>query len=534
MSVSQIPSYVYNSLKFSFTDNTNSKSKQTTSTVEEQDDEISVIDLPITQNTNNLDKMTDNNKAKISDTQSEGSENVGLVACLEALQLQVDDLNKKISDQGLNKNAKKIYGNSFDRIPLPKFEGKTFYSILDGFQAKTIEIIYLPRVKFTGEGGMRVSEFLTFLTEAHDRCPVSEDDFKNILINKLQGRPMDLVNSWKRAKYSIQNIYRSLFETFSNAITSTEAREKLSNYSFPRHFKIAQILSELTMLADYAVQGGADTDQSQLLATIYVQDALQKSLPLAAYKLCYAQINEKRREINKEPMVSELVISILEKAPEIDLELTTSRHHKFGINRKLFSVLNKNNDKPDKIDRPTNPRPMIAAIAGSKSAQYNNKKFDKTKAASNRTTNRFNASKLNKYIPKKLQGRRDLRKNVYAKINNYKPNQESNGKSSGQNPRNNNLNAKSNSSKKVLKCSFCGALGHSASNGCWSIMDDQFKLFEGPISQVECSNCKDKLKLKLYHMVKFCPLRERMLKAYKEGLVTPRGIFRKWVSENNI
>lgn len=472
-------------------------------------------------------------KTKIEPPSDLNSENdnseVKLISVLESLQLQVNNLQTQLNDKlGKTADEDKIYGDSFDRIPLPNFKDRTFFSLLDPYNAKTIDMIYNPRVKFSGEGNTRVSDFLTSLTDSHDHCPVDEYDFLSILISKLQGRPMDLVNSWKKSQYSIEEIYRSLFETFTNQITTTEAREKLTSYLFPREFRIAQVVSELTMLTDYAVQGGVNAEQAKLMQSVFFQDALQRSLPLSAYKICLARINSKRRELNREPAVSDMVIAILARSSEIDLELSSAKGHRFSGDRKVFSILN----KPNRVVHKDNKRPYISELSsqGSKSAQNYRNKNENRRPFSNNKTNNSKFSPRSKFI----KNTRPLKYSPLTKVPDTKnPNVFARGRK---------FNLKNKTGDKTYnfkvpktnKCSFCGSLGHTASNGCWSIVDDAFKLYEGPISQQECQTCKDKLKMNLYHMQKMCPLRDHLLKAYKQGLISPRGIFRKYVSENNI
>ena len=81
-------------------------------------------------------------------------------------------------------------------------------------------------------------------------------------------------------------------------------------------------------------------------------------------------------------------------------------------------------------------------------------------------------------------------------------------------------------------CVLCTGNNHDAADGCYSIKNDVGKpAIVGP-AYGHCEPCFKKMDKKMFHPEAFCPLREALLKLYREKKLRPYGIFAEYIKSH--
>ena len=458
----------------------------------------------------------------------DSSDGVDVVETLERLQLRINQFENIL---GLGKKGKAF--EAFSRIPLPNFT-KVTHSLLNPYHSRTIDTVF-NHIKFDPTGTNRVSDFLTALSEAQDHCPVSRQDFLRLLLAKCSGRALELVNVWNRSKYSIEQIYKGLFDSFDESLDSSEIRKILGDYKFPRHFKLRVILGELQILISQALRAGSTEVEGMLMTSILLQDTLKQCMPVGAYKLIQSEINKLKRYKLREPNVHEICEALLEHSLDIDYEIKVANGHQFGPFRLPFSISDRRRDRLMTANSPKKKvsffkRAKVNSIEGS-TFKKGNVSLGNNSKATGRPTYKQPFTPRPASINKPSTAQKSTGSNTKGFQNKGPKNPSSRGKSfQTRKPMD---KFKGRPQRKLTSCSYCGSLGHDASQTCYSIVDNNFRVFTGPPSQIHCSNCFDKLNKKFFHMIKLCPLRDHMINAYKMGTFAPRGIFKKYYLEHH-
>ena len=503
------------------------------------------IDLPIPERERGVDIPPSKKKIEpdvkgiypLGGNDEESSEGVDIVESIERLQLKLEQFENVL---GLGKTGKTF--EAFSRIPLPDFSKPT-HSLLNPYHSRTIDTVF-NHIKYDPRGSTRIAEFLTSLTEAQKHCPVSREDFLRLLLSKCSGRALELVTIWSRSKHSIEHIYKGLFDAFDDSFDSSEIRKLLSTYKFPRYFKLRIVLAELQILISQALRAGSTETEGILLMSILLQDTLRQCMPMGANKIINVELNKLKRCKLREPHVNEIVEALLEQSSEIDFEIQSATGYQFGPPREPYSLSDRKGKDVFQNKKKVSffKRAKVNSLEGSTFKKGNVSSEPKKVYSRPTPTPSFSRPNSTPSSTRPNSTPSSSKFTPRGGNSNNKPAGSNNRTSKGPNMSKRKLSFNSNkamdkfkkfSPRRLSSCSLCGSLGHEASETCYSIVDNNFRIFEGPPSQIHCSNCYEKLNKRFYHIVKFCPLRTFMIESYKKGLFTPRGIFKKYYLEHH-
>ena len=412
------------------------------------------------------------------------------------------------------KEKNKLLGGGYTNLPLPKFNYPPTHD-LTNIQHRKLADYTFGKVRFTnGESDYEIFEFLSHLTKCQNKLNLSETDFQDIMLERLGTPALGLVSGWIDQKISMRNIYSQLHATFNSTISASQAMEVLRNYTFPRGFNLAMVLSELQAIANYALRGGGESIENSILLTINVQEGLKRSMPEKAYTIIFTSLSELRHVWGRAPHLPEILGNLQRIHEQVDYEIGKAYNFRFGENRRLFDICSRNYiikylQKHNESKHNRFYQPKIREIeltpkeAQQKLINYDINKVDKrnTFPPPNR---RFPMSSPN------------TKNNTYNAQNGMKPKHFNN----------NNYNKQKVDRSKQPLCSMCGSYTHSAHEVCYSLMDDMGKIYEGPPAGVGCNICEKELNKDFRHLASHCPIRAHMMKMYKIGKYKPRGIFK--------
>ena len=401
----------------------------------------------------------------------------------------------KLEAQALEREREKERQGPECPVLLPDFTRPVKFSFKNAQDIKIIESHYPKKIYSDGSRGCDIYDFLFLLSDAHKDCPISERDFKTVLVQRLGGSALDLVSGFIRDKESVAYIYSELYATFSDNLSAHEARGKMRIYKSPRSFGIRQLLGELGMLGNIAGRSGNGPKANRFLVSLLTQDGLESALPEEAYKLVHREIAKERYRLGREPIFREIRACLAPEAENIDLLIKRAKDHKFPPQRKLFSICKQ------------------------KSQFTESEKGQKGKSVANVSINEMGTSKNAQ--PSQSKGKTN------------KQNQAKGGNKDKQTDKqaSETTRQKQTDDKERRFCVFCGRYGHDTYQGCFAIMDDNCKVYQGAGARENCRHCLIEVNLGLKHPESKCPTREFMQEQYRTGRVTPREPWKKWWEE---
>ena len=406
----------------------------------------------------------------------------------------------------------RLFSDNLTKVPKPSFpKGIRYRSINSSEDLKIIDFNF-PRNKFSGNPKTKknfdldVYEFLSTMVEGQKHCPVSKKDFIRLLVARLAPPALGMVNGWLMDKNcSINKIFSRLFKTFSSSISTIEARNLLRLYLMCRNMTFDQALSEMQYLADYASRGYNNNRENALAITFAFQDGLEHALPIAAYKLCYNQIIDLRRYLGREPYLGEIIDALRQIADKVDYELKHTKNHNWAKDRDFLDFSHKQSRSNLISNESSKPKSGFPY-------QNKSKKFVNELTVHATTTS---TAPKPKYTPSPNHQKSNIK-----------------GKGQGKGNFKNNTPApkmgpqKASEAKDKKYCSYCGSHTHTAAQGCWAIVDENLKMYQGPPAQEPCRICIRNCDKEFKHPERFCPLRKFMVDLYKAGRIKAKGIFK--------
>ena len=389
-----------------------------------------------------------------------------------------------------------------EKVPIksPNFNVPAKYSSLNSSDLRVIDSQY-PKAKFyDGSKGTEIYDFLYLLREAHKNCPVSENEFKRLLLQRLGGAALDLVSGLIEDQEPVSVIYTELYSTFTTTVDSYEARQIMKGYKSPRSFGIKRILGELGRLGNIVGRGCYDRAQQKFYVSTHSQDALESCLPEKAFEIAHAAIARDRFIKGREPTLQEIRKCLAPHVEQIDRIIKNDKTHKFAPPRKIFSIVyskTHHGDNPNKKNRDVN------------NLEVNNVEVE---------VNKVELSQSKQQPQNKGKGNAKVKPKNGKSFNNNK-------KKTNQNKQTDKQTTETNRQKERPYCNFCGQFGHDSFKGCYAILDDNLKQYQGAGAREACRICIRKISLNLKHPEDLCPGRDFMIKKYLDGTIKPRGPF---------
>ena len=377
-------------------------------------------------------------------------------------------------------------GSGFNSPPPPNKR----LSFADLIRYRYIDTAF-PSTLFSGLNDKKsptIKKFLEGMNQGQEVCNLTEEDFKKVLSRKCIGEPYDMVARWIDLKFSIEEIYQCLFKLYGKDPEPEAAQSLLITYRPPRGLTYEEAQQEIENLARSAsLLCSTAAEQNSQYNNLAVM-ALRKSFPFNSSRYVEEEIARQTAERGRRPSYLELTSALKDYSTAINADLKNPPpDYKFGPARKFQEFIR----------------------------------------ASDRMTNTFRGNQHRHDYQRNARVHQIQADNGYeAHVNAFgpTPREPSNSGKQVYTPRTPNPNNPRVAGGKKY-CPMCGSYNHSPSEQCAAMRDDGGKLIYSAISSGPCDICGPKVRMKLFHSERYCPLRSAMLKLYDSGDVTPKGVF---------
>ncbi len=455
---------------------------------------------------------------------------------ITSLSHQMDELTKLCSY-----NCTEIGGIKKDKARLKEFtridakfgkcfelKGPTTFSpvptLKDPFQARQHYKIF-PFINSTRKydpkekQSMPIRSFLTSINRAQERLNLSEEEFKQELLEATQGEIREHLDVWIESNDSIDDLYFKLVSIYDKRITHEKAQKMLDDFKITKDMSLMDITSEIAKLACYANSHYPTSDVRTFRINETSINALYRVLPRQSKFLAKSKHMELTQlKDGKAVSFSELVTRLRMSQEQIEddirhsvAEEQTSTENKTTPFRRNGYMSYKYRPKVNSInshgvyDSPisgSNEKNIVSDHPLVNPPENKSHRNQRNWAPSNN-----NYNNVNNYNNNRFQNRRD----------NYRGNsngsQNFNGYKRGQNYERNKLPLK-------LYCSLCGFTDHTPVSGCRFMVTDQGgRITVCPTSE-PCTKCPANVK-PLRHPEANCPYRRGGPLAHKESVHVP-------------
>ena len=370
------------------------------------------------------------------------------------------ELNSHMMNQGISPPA------YFSPVPTlhtatARFEaGKHFPSRKEKFSGKTGD-------------GMNVVEFLAIANSAQSVLKLSEEEFKEALLNAVTGKAHAHLASWIEQGEDVSGLYHMLELHYDSRLSAVDARKILSTYRIPKSSNLAEgithILDLATRVSTHVPKGPTRTALYNLEAV----QAIQRALPPTSSALASNIYNEISSKLQRGAYASKFTRALNLYRASIDKDIHLNGYST-GEKQKGY----------------------WGKYVGTKPKGNNGKSVNAVSGTAGSTPN---PTPIDQGPP-----------NVFTVEGNMK--QKGHGFGNG-NGKKNKKQFKGGAAKtrhwdtSVSYCSLCGDPNHKASMGCGNMRDSSGKLVTVMPSHTVCSLCPSQVSPRLNHPPSYCPFR---------------------------
>lgn len=367
-----------------------------------------------------------------------------------------------------------------------------------------------PSLRFTGTKNYEnILETLSLINLAQEQTNLSKEEFRTFFLKCFSGEAFNYLRRCNLEGYEISDLYSLLLSLYCPSITPQQAESILANYKAPRHLNLALIIADLeelvtTAVSIYKIKNSETSNDSQALnKTIYnikLINALTNCLPeFSKNKTLLAYEHLQARNPGCIPTISQLRNELLNFKLSINNDI--SRH---GISRQEYDLIMKHKNHPHNSHtsysssaNAANARANFSFHIPQTKKPYINSQFRQNRPVSRVAINALNSRpQMNSYSTNSTNQRGRNMNRPYVRTN-VSPD----------------INKKS-----TLKCTFCGKVGHTSSQICYKIRDDNGKLVRTMPSSLPCSICEKKSQI-LFHPENLCFNRPIYLKLQRENRI---------------
>ena len=426
----------------------------------------------------------------------------------------IESMRQEITDFKANAEnliKKSAFGTDLDDhgMIIPKClpnSGSGYPSLCDPAKLKLIDFHFPPRGRWSGgRNCMPVRAFLDTMTRAQTICCLRFNEFCHIMLTRCTPPALDVIQTAIANKDDIKTIYVAFINAFDREKEPNTWQTMLFNYLIPRNHNMEKVVAEVGKLATKASFQFESPESRRMYADQTGLEVLKQVLPWNAVRHVEDTIATLRLQKSRLPTYNEVASGLKHKARTLDAELMAApASYKFGPPRD-FMMFDKT--RPTTESRPVKQRTYVKAI-------LHNSTDDSTKP------NDMMNGQGNHRSRRDSQTSNQLRSRSYSKGNQREDSQH-------------NMTKQRNVMTRGKKyCVLCTGNNHDAADGCYSIKNDVGKpAIVGP-AYGHCEPCFKKMNKKMFHPEAFCPLREALLKLYREKKLRPYGIFAEYIKSH--
>lgn len=395
--------------------------------------------------------------------------------------------------------------------------GANYPSLCDPAKLKLIDFHFPPKSRFSGgRNCMPVRAFLDNLTRAQKICQLRFNEFCHIILTRCNPPALDIIQTAIDNKDDVKTIYVSFINAFDREKEPHMWQNMLFGYRVPLHHNMEKIVAEVGKMATKASFQFNTIESRKMYTDQTGLEVLKQVLPFNVLRHVQDTILKLRLQKDRLPTYNEVASNLKLIADTLDAELMAAPStFKFGPPRD-FMVF----EKPRSYTDSRQPRyhPKVNAIT---QVHTNNEDT----AHQHGTTPKQAQEALRNYKPNNNNKNR-----IYNSQQSDKKQQRGNQYQPNRNQQNTNTSTRFTTGKKY--CVLCTGNNHDASDSCYSIRNDVGKQAIVSPAYGHCENCHKLLEQKLFHPEAFCPLREALMKLYREKKIRPYGIFADYIRKH--
>ena len=393
--------------------------------------------------------------------------------------------------------------------------GTGYPSLCDPAKLKLIEFHFPPRGRFSGgKHGMPVRAFLDTVTRAQRICNLEFNEFCHIILTRCVPPALDIIQTAISNNDDVKTIYSAFINAFDREKEPHLWQTMLFAYIIPKGHNIEKVMAEVGKLATKASFQFQSPESRKLYTDQTGLEVLKKVLPFNAVRHVEDTVSKLRIQTGRSPTFHEVTSGLKVKANTLDAELKAApASFRFGPPRE-FMVFDAPRERTD--IRPQRYQPRINAInrvPRQKQEQVEIESGDIDRLFKN---NQHNNTNKNNYNRNQQHSRpSSSEKRTYNQVNNPKPEANSHSITNG---------------KKY--CVLCTGNNHDAADGCYSIRNNSGKQAIVHPAFGHCEPCLKMIGTKMFHPEAFCPLRDELLKLYRENKLRPYGVFAQYIRDH--
>ena len=330
--------------------------------------------------------------------------------------------------------------------------------------------------KFSGKpgDGMNVVEYLAIANGAQAVLRLSEEEFKEALLNSVTGKAHAHVASWIEQGEDVSGIYHMLELHYDSRLSAVDARKFLSSYRIPKSSNLAEgvthILDLATRVSTHVPKGPTRTALYNLEAV----QAIQRALPPTSSALASNIYNEVSSKLQRGAYASEFTRALNLYRASIDKDI---HNNGYSTGDKQKGYWGKNVGTKPKGSNGNGK--TVNAVSGTVGSAPSPTPTDQGPS------------------------------NVFTIEGNPKPKGQGfgNGKKNKKQNKNGASKTRHWDTTTVSYCSLCGDPNHKASMGCGNMRDSNGKLVTVMPAHSVCSLCPSQVSPRLNHPPSYCPFR---------------------------
>ena len=397
-----------------------------------------------------------------------------------------------------------------------------------------------------------VIRFLRDMAHSQTMVQLSQKEFLLMLKSRCDPPAYNDVSTWLEQDISAADLYERMANMYKGHINPVQALNDLSSYKIPVNYTFIQVVSELSALAHTASYIELDPANRLSQENTLIMTHLNRVMPAEAKRYIAEITLDYVREEGKSPTIHNIYSSLMERNELLDCVLKTSASkHIFGPPK----TYGQNNSSSKKHTDVKEEKAYNGEGQGKGNAnRVKGRGLNKINAQNDRYEGQpqvraaqafpvqTNTSQTGQYRPNS-----NYRENQYENNYNNRPHVRSTqaqppySNTSNNGPSRNRTNFPGNNfpntAGRKLFCSGCGMTNHTLTGerGCFALVDDNLKKIIGPTPAFgRCPTCYDKLQMELRHQKVVCPLREKLIPAYRSGKLTARGPIADYLKKQNI
>jgi len=326
---------------------------------------------------------------------------------------------------------------------------------------KSVEALKLfpaTKSRFSGkttDGAPNLAEYIYTINAAQDRLQLSEQEFKEKMLNSCTGQAHTLLRTLIQEGDNVPSLYHKLACLYDDTPSPQNAKEKLLKFKINKRSNLMEAQGRILALASSAARIFQDNNLRRAYSNTEAAQCLIRALPKYSSTIVqtkYNQLLADQHDPTESPLFVDFILYLGPVRHDIDqdIKLNGTSYDQDQILRRPF-IPGQRQSRPLQIQATYANNPQHDWIGQPTQEEHHQRLLDENHHS---TVHAINQSRNNKPL-------------------------------------------------NTLYCSLCGKRSHVASQGCFAMRKNGVVVPVSP-SQIPCNICEKEIGKKLYHPPNFC------------------------------